>query len=51
MLRRHFRLSTMAPYIPLCDKAVAPANKRANIISGSAGPEAAASICAWIKQK
>lgn len=54
MLRRHFRLSTMAPYIPqehFCDKPVTLDDKRANIISGSAGPEAAASICAWIKQK
>ena len=43
VLRRHFWLGTMAPYIPqehFCDKPGAPANKRANIISGSAGLEA-----------
>ena len=54
VLRRRFRPGTMTPYIPqehFCDKPVTLADKRANIISGSAGPEAAASICAWIKQK
>lgn len=54
MLRRRFRPGTMAPHIPqehFCDKPVTLADKRANIISGSAGPEAAVSICAWIKQK
>lgn len=36
----------MAPHIPqehFCDKPVTLADKRANIISGSAGPEAAVS--------
>lgn len=45
MLRRHFRPGTMTPYIPqehFCDKPVTLDNKRANIISGRAGPEAAA---------
>lgn len=54
VLRRRFRPGTMAPHIPqehFCNKPVTLADKRANIISGSAGPEAAASICAWIKQK
>ena len=54
VLRRRFRPGTMAPHIPqehFCDKPVTLADKRANIISGSAEPEAAASICAWIKQK
>lgn len=54
VLRRRFRPGTMAPHIPqeqFCDKPVTLADKRANIISGSAGPEAAASICTWIKQK
>ncbi len=54
VLRRRFRLGTMTPHIPqvhFCDKPVTLADKRANIISGSAGPEAAASIRAWIKQK
>mgnify|MGYP000705495599 CR=1 FL=1 len=52
VLRRRFRPG-MAPYIlqeHFCDKPVTLADKRANIISGSAGPEAA-SICAWIRQK
>lgn len=54
VLRRRFRPGMMAPHIPqehFCDKPVTLADKRANIISGSAEPEAAASICAWIKQK
>ena len=53
VLRRRFRPGMMTPHIPqehFCDKPVTLADKRANIISGSAGPEAA-SICAWIKQK
>ena len=54
VLRRRFRPGTMTPHIPqehFCDKPVTLANKRANIISGSAEPEAVVSICAWIKQK
>lgn len=54
VLRRRFRPGTMAPHIPqehFYDKPVTLADKRVNIISGSAGPEAAASIRAWIKQK
>lgn len=54
VLRRRFRPGTMTPHIPqehFCDKPVTLADKRANIISGNAEPEAAVSICAWIKQK
>lgn len=43
MLRRHFWLGTMAPYIPqehYCDRPFMPENKRANIIAGVMGLQA-----------
>lgn len=43
ILRRHFWLGTMTPYIPqehYCDKPSMPENKRANIIAGVAGLQA-----------
>lgn len=43
VLRRHFWLGTMAPYIPqehYCDKPSMPENKRANIIAGVTGLQA-----------
>lgn len=43
VLRRHFWLGTMVPYIPqehYCDKPFMPENKRANIIAGVTGLQA-----------